>query len=184
MGCKSNVTPIEQICERCKAVMLDEVDKWYQASKILANHKRNTQEEANEIITGMDDLRKVALKSNLKWEPDSFRIEEELFTRLPRKTGKSSKSRSSTVDESKSIESKLLKSPFEVRSQGTIREADSDCTSMNSNAHTCRNFLQHADVKANGKFDFKASKNAKFGLHTRKPSALTLKNQNNLTDRI
>jgi len=34
--------------------MVDELDKWYQASKILSNHKKNTVEEANEIITGMD----------------------------------------------------------------------------------------------------------------------------------
>ena len=27
--------------------MLDEVDKWYQATKILDNHKRNTLEEAS-----------------------------------------------------------------------------------------------------------------------------------------
>ena len=67
--------------------MLDELDKWYQASKILANHKKNTVEEANEIITGMDELRIVALKSKLKWEPDSFVIEDELFKRIPRKLG-------------------------------------------------------------------------------------------------
>lgn len=59
--------------------MLDELDKWYQASKILSNHKKNTVEEANQIITGMDDLRNIALKSNLKWEPESYKIDEELF---------------------------------------------------------------------------------------------------------
>jgi hypothetical protein len=29
----------------------------------------------------MEDLRKAALKSKLKWEPDMFAIEDELFIR-------------------------------------------------------------------------------------------------------
>lgn len=61
--------------------MLDEVDKWYQATKILDNHKRNTLEEANAILQDMDELRGVAINQKLKWEPEGFRIDDELFKR-------------------------------------------------------------------------------------------------------
>lgn len=78
--------------------MLDELDKWYEASKILSNHKKNTIEEANEIIKDMDELRQVAIKSKLKWEPSLYKIDDELFKRQPRKFGgksnRSAKSRS------------------------------------------------------------------------------------------
>ena len=41
--------------------MLDEVDKWYQATKILDNHKRNTLAEANEVLQDMEELKEIAV---------------------------------------------------------------------------------------------------------------------------
>ena len=79
----------------------------------------------------------VAINQKLKWEPEGFRIDDEMFTRPPRKILRSGKSRSCTIDESKSIDNqKHLKSPIEVRSHGaeSFKEADSDMTSMYSNA--------------------------------------------------
>ena len=45
-GCRSHKTPLEKICHKCKAIMLDEVDRWYEATKILINHKPISQDES------------------------------------------------------------------------------------------------------------------------------------------
>ena len=38
-GCRSHKTPLEKLCKKCKGIMLDEVDRWYEATKIISNHK-------------------------------------------------------------------------------------------------------------------------------------------------
>ena len=44
--CRSDQTPIEKICKRCKNVMLDEMDNWFAATKTLQSHEPMTQDEA------------------------------------------------------------------------------------------------------------------------------------------
>ena len=34
-GCRSHMTPLNRLCSRCKSIMFDEVDKWYEATKTL-----------------------------------------------------------------------------------------------------------------------------------------------------
>jgi hypothetical protein len=33
--CRSNITPLEKLCKECKRIMLDELDHWYKATKIM-----------------------------------------------------------------------------------------------------------------------------------------------------
>jgi hypothetical protein len=44
--CRSDRTPLEKICLRCKGVMADEIDNWYSATKILHAHRPMTPEQA------------------------------------------------------------------------------------------------------------------------------------------
>ena len=38
LGCKSNKTPIDKLCPDCKKIMVDEIDNWLEATKIMSKH--------------------------------------------------------------------------------------------------------------------------------------------------
>lgn len=82
-GCRSHRTPLNRLCSRCKSIMLDEVDKWYEATKTLDSTQQLTIEQAREIIPGQEESIEDARNLELKWPPYRYKIESEYFQRKP-----------------------------------------------------------------------------------------------------
>ena len=37
--CRSHCTPLEKLCSQCKSIMVDELDHWFKATKVMQNYK-------------------------------------------------------------------------------------------------------------------------------------------------
>ena len=76
--CRSNQTPLDKICKRCLRVMVDEVDRWYDATKLLKD------DGPNEVsFPDMSEELASARQTEIKWTPDRFKVVPELFMRPP-----------------------------------------------------------------------------------------------------
>lgn len=66
--------------------MLDEVDRWYEATKILTNHKPISQEESRQILRVADDTLREALDQKLTWSSGQFLITKSDFQKRNQET--------------------------------------------------------------------------------------------------
>lgn len=53
--CRSYKTPLEKICPKCKVIMIDEIDNWFAATKILHAHQPMTKDQAYQLLPNMTE---------------------------------------------------------------------------------------------------------------------------------
>jgi|TARA_B110000305_G_C19012415_1_gene435543 hypothetical protein len=66
--CRSNYTEINQICDRCRKVMYQEMDCWQKASTILKNHDFPSVEESRKLVVGQEEHIEIAKNKALAWD--------------------------------------------------------------------------------------------------------------------
>jgi hypothetical protein len=49
-SCQSNLTPLDDLCDRCKETMQDEISEWRRAQAILADHDKPTMQHTQKYL--------------------------------------------------------------------------------------------------------------------------------------
>ena len=54
--CKSHLTPIDNLCTKCKEVMPVEIENWKMIKQTLAQHEMPTLEQARQLIGNQEEF--------------------------------------------------------------------------------------------------------------------------------
>ena len=80
-GCQSHNTTLDKLCRDCKTVMLDEVDKWREATWSVQCRRHFDPEEARQLLNGDINQIEAAQSHRIKWEDrqQNFKITRDMF---------------------------------------------------------------------------------------------------------
>ena len=95
LPCRSYETALDDICDRCRNIMQDEIINWKLAQEVLNNHNFPSFEDAKKLLVGSDELLEQAKSKHLKWTREDYKIVKDInfkqqYTILPnlvRRTG-------------------------------------------------------------------------------------------------
>ena len=77
--CKSHLTKIDDLCDRCKKVMPEEIDNWKMITRILEQHDMPSLEQAKQLIPNQEKFLNDAQLKPIKFSSENFQIDRSVF---------------------------------------------------------------------------------------------------------